>query len=45
MAVTTGVVPRKGDVDRNADGSASASKEAGSSPARGTWIEMLTEPA
>ena len=34
------VVPRKGDVDRNAHRSVQGPGTAGSSPARGTWIEM-----
>ena len=34
------VVPRKGDVDRNIPDSMSDPKTTGSSPARGTWIEM-----
>ena len=34
------VVPRKGDVDRNIMDADDQIKKAGSSPARGTWIEM-----
>ena len=36
------VVPRKGDVDRNIVGVAVVVGQGGSSPARGTWIEMRT---
>ena len=35
------VVPRKGDVDRNFVGDAFPGRSARSSPARGTWIEMI----
>ena len=34
------VVPRKGDVDRNTPGAWTAEGLQGSSPARGTWIEI-----
>ena len=35
------VVPRKGDVDRNTGYTPVFTSWGGSSPARGTWIEMV----
>ena len=35
------VVPRKGDVDRNAAGNKAEGETWKSSPARGTWIEIM----
>ena len=39
------VVPRKGDVDRNPTGPQYLNTSSGSSPARGTWIEIRACPS
>ena len=35
------VVPRKGDVDRNVNENSGVALQNPSSPARGTWIEII----
>ena len=40
MPVYPQVVPRKGDVDRNIGQQGMTGNVTGSSPARGTWIEI-----
>ena len=43
FSVTFAVVPRKGDVDRNSLNDVLRAANQESSPARGTWIEMVSE--